>query len=104
MPILQRHTHKDREEGEQRGKNLMMWATWDWKQPLLQLFLIPPSSPFFLPFRGETQSTINDLFEITENMPGKGMYFEEVLNANSDKFKYKKILHMYAVIFEVERI
>jgi hypothetical protein len=63
-----------------------------------------PSSSFFLPFRNDTQKTVNDLFEITENMPGKGMYAEEVLKANSDKFKYKKVLHMYAVIFEVERI
>jgi len=63
-----------------------------------------PASPFFLPFRNDTQITVCDLFEITENMPGKGMYAEEVLKANSDKFKYNKILHMYAVIFEVERI
>jgi hypothetical protein len=37
-------------------------------------------------------------------MPGKGMYAEEVLQANADKFRYTKVLHMYAVIFEVERI
>ncbi len=63
-----------------------------------------PASAFFLPFRNDTQSTVNDLFEITGNMPGKGMYAEEVLQSNSDKFRYKKVLHMYAVIFEVERI
>jgi len=63
-----------------------------------------PSSPFFLPFRGEGHNNIKDLYDIINVMPGKGMYAEEVLQANSDKFKYKKILHMYAVIFEVERI
>ncbi len=63
-----------------------------------------PASPFFLPYRNDTHTTVCDLFEITENMPGKGMYAEEVLKANSDKFKYRKVLHMYAVIFEVERI
>jgi hypothetical protein len=63
-----------------------------------------PVSPFFLPYRGDVHSTVSDLFEITGNMPGKGMYAEEVLKANSDKFRYTKVLHMYAVIFEVERI
>jgi hypothetical protein len=63
-----------------------------------------PSIPHFLPWRGDTFNTVKDIYEITNVMPGKGMYVEEVLQANSDKFKYKKILHMYAVIFEVERI
>jgi hypothetical protein len=63
-----------------------------------------PASQFFLPYRNETHTMVGDLCDITGIMPGKGMYAEEVLQANSDKFRYKKILHMYAVIFEVERI
>jgi len=63
-----------------------------------------PLTPFFLPSRGEGQTQVQELYDIINTMPGKGMYAEDVLKANSDKFKYKKILHMYAVIFEVERV
>lgn len=62
-----------------------------------------PASPFFLPYRGDTHTSVKDLYEITNTMPGKGMYAEEVLNAHPE-FKYTKVLHMYAVIYIVERV
>lgn len=62
-----------------------------------------PASPFFLPYRGDTHTSVKDLYEITNTMPGKGMYAEEVLNMHPE-FKYTKVLHMYAVIYIVERV
>ena len=92
------------EPAAQHGKKEMEALLPHLKDKSIILIDDTPALPLFLPFRGETQTSVGDLFEITESMPGKGMYVEEVLKANSDKFRYTKVLHMYAVIFEVERI
>ena len=63
-----------------------------------------PSSPYFLPFRGYTYNNVKDIFEITNIMPGKGMYVEDVLNENKDKYTWEKVLHQYQVLFIIHRL
>jgi len=92
------------EPAAQHGKKEMEALLPHLKDKSIILIDDTPSSPFFLPFRNDQQCLVSNLFDITSSMPGKGMYAEEVLQANADKFRYTKVLHMYAVIFEVERI
>ena len=62
-----------------------------------------PSSPHFLPFRGDTYNSVKDIFEITNIMPGKGMYIEDVLNENKDNYTWEKVIHQYQVLFIINR-
>jgi hypothetical protein len=63
-----------------------------------------PSHPTFLPFRGDTYETVKDLHEITDIMPGKGMYAIEVLNENKDKYTWTTVLHQYQLLLSIERV
>ena len=63
-----------------------------------------PSIPHFLPWRGDTFNTVKDIFEITNVMPGKGMYVEDVLNEHKDKYTWTKVLNQYQALFVIHRI
>ena len=63
-----------------------------------------PSIPHFLPWRGDTFNTVKDIFEITNVMPGKGCYIEEVLEKNKDKYRWTKVLNQYQALFVIHRI
>jgi hypothetical protein len=58
-----------------------------------------PKSAYYLPFRNNVHTKLCG----AEIMPGKGMYAEDVLKAHTE-FQYTKILHMYAVLYDVRRI
>ncbi len=63
-----------------------------------------PSSPHFLPWRGETYNTVKDLYEITNTMPGKGMYVEDVLNEHKHEYTWEKVHHQYQALFIIHRV
>ncbi len=63
-----------------------------------------PSHHTFLPWRGQTYETVKDLYEITDIMPGKGMYAIEVLNENKDKYTWTTVLHQYQLLLSINRV
>jgi hypothetical protein len=62
-----------------------------------------PSIPHFLPWRGDTFNTVKDIYEITNVMPGKGMYVEDVLNENKDTYTWTKVLNHYQALYVIHR-
>jgi hypothetical protein len=60
-----------------------------------------PKSHVYLPWRNEISDYLKTCYDITGNVPGKGMFSEEVLK-NSD-FEYKVELHQHQVLYILNR-
>ena len=92
--------HPSAEHGKKELENIIPKL----KQKSYILIDDTPSIPEYLLVDNQTYNNVKSRFEIEKIMPGKGMWSEHVLKTFNNDLTYKKIIHQYQVLYEINKI